>query len=98
MPRGLDLTYRSVVAAGEYDTGTEVLVFRALDGVSGYHVLTPLRMADGTAIVVDRGWVPLEYDHPPVAPARPMEGSLLVTGRHLAVGDRATSPRRCPRS
>lgn len=78
---GEDLLYRSVVAQGEYDTGTEVLVFRSFDGVSGYHVLTPLRMADGTAIVVDRGWVPLEYDTPPVRPARPMEGSLQVTGQ-----------------
>ncbi|MCJ7726639.1 MAG: SURF1 family protein [Acidimicrobiia bacterium] len=77
---GIDLTYRQVVVAGEYDTGTEVLLFRALDGASGYHVLTPLRMADGRAIVVDRGWVPLEYDHPPVAPARPLEGALLVSG------------------
>lgn len=75
-----DASYRRVTAVGEYDTGTEVLVLRSRRGESGYHVLTPLRLADGRAIVVDRGWVPQEYDTPPVAPARPMEGALQVSG------------------
>jgi surfeit locus 1 family protein len=72
--------YRAVIARGEYDTATEVLVLRSLDGVPGHHVLTPLRMADGRALLVDRGWVPLDYDEPPVAPARPLEGYLEVAG------------------
>jgi surfeit locus 1 family protein len=72
--------YRRVVAVGEYDAGIEVLVLRSYQGESGYHVLTPLRLVDGGAILVDRGWVPQEYDTPPVGPARPMEGALEVRG------------------
>lgn len=75
-----DGLYRQVVATGEYDTGFEVLVLRAREGVSGYHVLTPLRLTDRRVVLVDRGWVPPEFDRPPVAPARPIEGVLEVTG------------------
>ena len=31
---------------------------RVRDGEGGYDVLTPLVLDDGTAVVVDRGWVP----------------------------------------
>lgn len=30
---------------------------RVRAGRAGYHVLTPLRLADGTAVLVDRGWI-----------------------------------------
>ena len=30
---------------------------RVRDGEGGYDVLTPLRLDDGTAVVIDRGWV-----------------------------------------
>jgi surfeit locus 1 family protein len=77
---GDDSLYRRVVATGEYDTGIEVLVLRSREGLSGYHVLTPLRLVGGGVLLVDRGWVPPEFDEPPVAPARPIEGVLEVTG------------------
>jgi len=31
---------------------------RTVDGVPGVAILTPLRLGDGTAVFVDRGWVP----------------------------------------
>jgi cytochrome oxidase assembly protein ShyY1 len=48
-----------VQAAGHYDRAGEALLRnRVHNGQPGYELLTPLRLADGTAIVVDRGWVP----------------------------------------
>jgi surfeit locus 1 family protein len=47
-----------VQATGAYDGDAEVLLRnRVRDGEGGYDVLTALVLDDGTAIVVDRGWV-----------------------------------------
>ena len=63
------------------DTGHEVILYgRALDGQAGNHVLTPLVLADGRAIIVDRGWVPFEMDEPPVTEAAPPAGEVEVRG------------------
>ncbi len=75
------LAYRRVTADGTFDPQHELLLFgRALDGRPGHHVLTPLTLEDGRALVVDRGWVPYELDTPPVEEAGPPEGSVSVTG------------------
>src|SRR5437764_10468214 len=55
--------YRRVEARGTYDYSHQELVFGALEprgryGGVGYFVMTPLRLADGSAIVVNRGFVP----------------------------------------
>ena len=53
------LTYRRVELAGAYDHGREIVrAGRAHQGAPGVHVLTPLRLADGTAVLVNRGWLP----------------------------------------
>jgi surfeit locus 1 family protein len=52
--------YRRVIASGQYDGERQLLLDNQVrDGRPGYHVLTPLRLADGTAILVNRGWIPL---------------------------------------
>jgi surfeit locus 1 family protein len=76
-----DLRYLRARALGTYDLRHEVVLFgRTLDGQAGNHVLTPLVLADGTAIVVDRGWVPLAMDEPPIEAARPPSGAVVVEG------------------
>ncbi len=46
-------------AAGRYDGAHQLLLDNeSHEGRPGYHVLTPLRLADGAIVVVDRGWVP----------------------------------------
>ena len=48
-----------VHARGVYDYARErVRPARFYDGVPGVAVLTPLRLADGRAVFVDRGWAP----------------------------------------
>ncbi|HXF72366.1 MAG TPA: SURF1 family protein [Actinomycetota bacterium] len=74
-------SYRRAWAEGRYDPGREVLLFgRSLDGAPGSHVLTPLLLPDGRALVVDRGWVPLDVEEPPVAWAAPPSGRVRVEG------------------
>jgi cytochrome oxidase assembly protein ShyY1 len=73
--------YRRVVATGTFDPANEVILYgRGLGDREGHHVLTPLVLADGTAVVVDRGWVPFRDDAPPVAEASPPAGEVTVTG------------------
>ncbi len=52
--------YRHVTVEGRYDLGHQLLLDNRLHrGRAGYHVLTPLRPADGsTTVLVNRGWVP----------------------------------------
>lgn len=51
--------YRRVFLAGEYDAAAQVRILRSEGGQSGHRLLTPMVLFDGTAILVDRGWVPL---------------------------------------
>lgn len=50
---------RRVVARGVYDfTAERTWPGRSFDGTPGVALITPLRLADGAAVLVDRGWVP----------------------------------------
>ncbi|MFM7067591.1 MAG: SURF1 family protein [Gammaproteobacteria bacterium] len=59
-PADADQRYLRVTAAGHYLTGRQILLDnQTRAGRAGYRVLTPFRTADGTVVMVDRGWVPL---------------------------------------
>lgn len=59
-----DYEYRRVAVKGAYDYSRQEFLFGALEnprgryGGVGYYVMTPLRLASGQAIVVNRGFVP----------------------------------------
>jgi cytochrome oxidase assembly protein ShyY1 len=54
-----DRIWQPVRVAGEYLAADTVVVRnRPLRGVFGYEVLVPLVLPDGTALLVDRGWIP----------------------------------------
>ncbi|HEY6566534.1 MAG TPA: SURF1 family protein [Actinomycetota bacterium] len=75
------LSYRRASANGRYDPAHEVILYgRALDGRPGNHVLTPLVLADGRAVLIDRGWVPFDLGTPPVDEASPPQGQVDVVG------------------
>jgi cytochrome oxidase assembly protein ShyY1 len=70
-----------VEVRGHYDVSDEVILYgRSLHDQPGNHVLTPLVTTGGRAVLVDRGWVPIEMDHPPVPRASPPAGPVRVTG------------------
>lgn len=50
---------RRLFASGAYDYARERLWHgRSYEGVPGVDLVTPLRLPDGTAVLVDRGWAP----------------------------------------
>lgn len=74
------LQYRRVTVAGEYDPAEEVLIRSQVElGQAGFHVITPLVRSDRSAVLVNRGWVPITMDTPPVD-AAPLSGRQTVEG------------------
>ncbi|NJP33112.1 SURF1 family cytochrome oxidase biogenesis protein [Micromonospora thermarum] len=78
-------TWTKVTVTGRYDDSNVILVRgRSVDRTVGFEVLTPLVLADGTAVLVDRGWIPPapggDATAQPVVPATPA-GQVTVTGR-----------------
>lgn len=56
-----DMEYRSVVASGEYDFENQIALRNQYwNDQYGYHLITPLVLSDGKAVLVDRGWIPSE--------------------------------------
>ena len=49
-------------------------------GVFGFYLFTPLRQADGTIVVVNRGFVPVELKDPARRPLGQPSGPVTVTG------------------
>lgn len=75
-----DAADRRVTTSGRWDPDRQVLVGRrALDGVDGVWVLTPLRLADGSAVAVLRGWAASAAD-PAASPAGLPAGTVAVQG------------------
>lgn len=60
------LDYRRVELRGTYDYANEIVLRgRAYNGRPGVHVVTPLRLSNSdAAVLVDRGWLPLESSRP----------------------------------
>jgi cytochrome oxidase assembly protein ShyY1 len=86
--------YRMVTATGRFDTAHEVVARHRTAGNSGsddssgggeevgYHVITPLVLDDGRAVLVNRGWIAPGDDptkFPKIPP--PPSGEVTVTGR-----------------
>lgn len=77
-----DLEYQPVTASGTWVADEEVAHRnRDLDGQGGFDWLTPLRLDDGTAVLVRRGFVPparVAGAEPTVA--APPDGEVTVSG------------------
>lgn len=88
-------SYRRVAAQGRYDPSAEVTVLRSRDGVSGRHVLTPLVLGDGTAVLVNRGWVGLDVDYRARGGAPP-NGTVTVEGTLWPAEEGSSVPASLP--
>lgn len=90
--------FRQVTATGTYRADQEVLVRgRSLNGAAGSWVLTPLQLADGTALVVNRGWIPNDGSKEKVpstfaAPSGPVQVTGLLQATQTKGSFGATDP------
>jgi surfeit locus 1 family protein len=77
------MEYYSARATGHYDFSQEVLLRNqySQEGQPGFHLLTPLSL-DGSsqAVLVDRGWIPLDQSAPAQRAAYAENGTLTVSG------------------
>ncbi|MFY1672818.1 SURF1 family protein [Plantactinospora sp. WMMB334] len=84
-----DAAWTRVTVTGRYDDTNVILIrSRTVESRVGFEVLAPLRLADGSAVLVDRGWIPPAADgralSRPEIPAVP-SGEVTVVGRvHLS--------------
>ncbi|GAA4375169.1 SURF1 family protein [Agromyces bauzanensis] len=103
-PAAFDIDQRWLVVAleGEYLADEEVVVRnRPFEGSSGFEVVTPFRLDDGSVFMVDRGWIaqgsagrPSDYAAPPTGrveiEARLKAGEDRITGRTSSGNELAT--------
>lgn len=60
------MEYRAATVTGVYDYEHQIaLRNRYHDNLYGYHLLTPLILSDGSAILVERGWIPASGNETP---------------------------------
>jgi cytochrome oxidase assembly protein ShyY1 len=95
---GEGLAWTKVTVSGRYDPSNEIQARgRTVGSKVGFEIVTPLVLDDGTAVLVDRGWVPappggaLESPEVPPAPT----GRVTVVGQlHLSESRPAPVERR----
>jgi cytochrome oxidase assembly protein ShyY1 len=77
---GKALAWTKVTMTGRYDTAHEIQARgRTVEGEVGFEIVTPLLLDDGTAVLVDRGWVPAPAGGAIASPEVPPAPSGLVT-------------------
>lgn len=78
-----ELRYRNVEVAGRYDVEHQFLIDNQISGgKAGYFVLTPLVLAgESKAVLVNRGWIPLNHDRSAVPDLKINKLEAIITGR-----------------
>jgi surfeit locus 1 family protein len=75
-----DFEYLHVQLQGEFVHAQESLVQASTTQGAGFWVVTPLRLADGTYVLVNRGFVPPERRDPARRGAASPQGPVTVSG------------------
>ncbi|MFE6966325.1 SURF1 family protein [Agromyces sp. NPDC057679] len=78
----VDQRWQVVAISGEYLPAEEVVVRnRPMGGSTGFQVITPFQLDDGTVFMVDRGWIAQNSDGRPSEIPAPPAGEVEVTAR-----------------
>lgn len=73
--------YRPVALEGRFDNSKEVYAFTTgPGGAPVYHVLTPLILQNGRAMMIDRGYVPTSLRDPASRPGSEPQGTVRIVG------------------
>ena len=75
-----DVDYEPVTVSGAFDHAGERHFLATYDGQSGFYVYTPLTLADGRSIFVNRGFVPYDNVDPATRQAGDIAGIVTVSG------------------
>ncbi|MBN8530393.1 MAG: SURF1 family protein [Alphaproteobacteria bacterium] len=82
LPEGADgaaLEYRRINVTGSFAHEKEIhLGVRYRKGVVGYAILTPMKLADGRWLLVNRGWVPPEKRDPETRKETQLPGEVSL--------------------
>lgn len=82
-----ELDYRRATATGRFSHDREMyLAARTMQGAIGYQVVTPLQRADGSIVLVNRGWVPDDRKDPAKRAGGQVAGEVTVDGAIRAPG------------
>ncbi|GAA1604218.1 SURF1 family protein [Actinoplanes couchii] len=95
---GKSVAWTKVTISGRYDPANEIQARgRTVGAEVGFEIVTPLILDDGTAVLIDRGWVPAPAGGAllsPEVPAAPT-GRVTVVGKiHLSESRPAPVERR----
>ncbi|ASR07611.1 SURF1 family protein [Rhizobium leguminosarum bv. viciae] len=77
---GGDIEYRKVTATGRYINNKERHFFATWRGQTGFYIYTPLELADGRILFVNRGFVPYDNKEPETRMQGQLTGEQTVTG------------------
>jgi surfeit locus 1 family protein len=82
VPSPEPLMYRRVRAAGRWLAERQIYVDNQIrDGRAGFHVVAPLQLEGGNAVVlVNRGWIARDRSYPAAPPVAAEPGRVEVTG------------------
>ncbi|WP_233552467.1 SURF1 family protein [Alcanivorax profundi] len=73
--------HRSARLEGVVDNAHPVLLDnRTLNGIAGYHLLSPMQTHSGLWVLINRGWLPRGASRQVLPDIPSVEGSLVVTG------------------
>ncbi len=76
-----DFAYRRVWLEGSFRHEAEMfLAARTFDRRVGYQIITPFERLDGSAVLVNRGWVPLDNKEPETRLGGQIEGTYRLEG------------------
>lgn len=88
--------WRSVRISGEYRSDALYVRTRSGAGGIGFEQLALLSQSDGTAFVVNRGWVPANGDNSAPAETPPLPVGPVIVTAHLMPGEQQILGRNAP--
>lgn len=77
---GGDVDYRAMSATGEFLNEKERRFLATYNGSAGFYIYTPLQLADGRYLLVNRGFVPEEKKDPATRMGGQLLGQQRITG------------------